>query len=340
VDDMGASDQVPVDVEVLNRVPEPSLEVDPGTVLTGEAVSLDGSRSFDPDGDIVDLVFTIVDEDGGVAGLFAGNQEEHVWYPEDDGEYTVRLNVTDDDGAWVVVEGNVTVLNRAPTVMLDAATGDLFGSVIEAPSTLVAGVEAEDADGQVVSYAWVLQEPPGPVGENASLTLLLDVEGPISLKIVAMDDDGAQATTWLNLTVNEPPTAGMAVSLEGEDLLDAKVNENSMLTFDGTASSDPGGVARYQWDFGDGLTQEGPLVSHAYQAAGTYTVTLKVTDDHGAVDQVTRQVVVVEEPDPEVSGIPGTTLALVIALVVAVVVVIAYVLWKRRGEELEGGELP
>jgi PKD repeat protein len=337
VDDMGASAQVERVVTVLNRVPEATLGIDPGTVLTGEEVTLDGSRSFDPDGVVVDLEFTVLDGAGEVVGLFAGTLDEHPWFPEDDGGYTVVLNVTDDDGAWARVEGEVTVLNRPPEVVLDEATGDIFGSVLEAPSTLVAGVLAEDDDGEVTSITWVGGEPPAQVAEGASVTIPLDAEAALSLLVTVVDDDGARSTTWLNLTVNEPPVARLAVTLEGEDLVDHKVREGRMMTFDGSNSSDPGGIARFQWDFGDGFTQEGALVSHAYRSAGPYTVTLKVTDDHGATDQVTYEVTVVEEPAPEVSGISGTTLALVAALVVAVVTVTAYVLWRRGQGERDGG---
>ena len=338
VDDMGASDQVQVVLEVLNQLPVPSLGIDPDRVLTGEEVTLDGSRSYDPDGDIVDLEFTVLDGSGEVVGLYAGTLEEHAWYPEDDGVYTVVLNVTDDDGAWVSVEGTVSVMNRAPEVVLDEPTGNLFGSVLEAPSTLVAGVVAEDDDGEVSSIRWLEGGNLIQVAEGASITHPLLAEGPLSLKVVVEDDDGAQAFTWLNITVNEPPTAEMAVTLDGEPVTDGKVRERKMLTFDGSASSDPGNIARFQWEFGDGFTQEGTLVSHAYQAAGSYTVTLKVTDDNGATDQVTYEVTVVEEPSPAVSGISGTTLALVIALVAAVVAVAAYVLWRRGQEDTEGGE--
>jgi uncharacterized protein (TIGR03790 family) len=338
VDDLGASDQVEMNVTVLNMLPEASLGIDPGTVLTGDEVTLDGSRSFDPDGSIVDLEFTVLDGTGEVVGLFAGTLEEHPWFPEDDGVYTVVLNVTDDDGAWVEVEGDLTVLNRPPEVVLDEATGDLFGSVLEAPSTLVAGVLAGDDDGEVTAITWMGGEPLVQVAEGASVTIPLDTEGALSLLVTVVDDDGAQASTWLNLTVNEPPVARLAVSVEGEDVVDAKVREKRMLTFDGSNSSDPGGIARFQWDFGDGFTQDGSLVSHAFGSAGSYTVTLKVTDDHGATDQITYEVRVVEEPSPAVSGISGTILALVIVLVVAVVTVTAYVLWRRGQEERDGGE--
>ena len=53
---------------------------------------------------------------------------------------------------------------------------------------------------------------------------------------------------------------------------------NIPLLFDGTGSSDPdGGALTYAWDFGDGVSGTGATPNHTYQAAGTYTVTLRVT---------------------------------------------------------------
>jgi DNA-binding beta-propeller fold protein YncE len=54
--------------------------------------------------------------------------------------------------------------------------------------------------------------------------------------------------------------------------------------FDGSGSSDSDGrVARYDWDFGDGTSAPngGPNPTHVYARAGTYTVTLTVTDEIG-----------------------------------------------------------
>jgi PKD repeat protein len=59
------------------------------------------------------------------------------------------------------------------------------------------------------------------------------------------------------------------------------------VTFDGSASSDPdGSVDRYDWDFGDGKNEDdaGATPSHSYAEAGSYFVTLTVTDNSGESD--------------------------------------------------------
>ncbi|MBN8430014.1 family 16 glycosylhydrolase [Microbulbifer salipaludis] len=63
-------------------------------------------------------------------------------------------------------------------------------------------------------------------------------------------------------------------------------------SFDASASADSDGtIAGYQWDFGDGESGSGVTVTHTYAVAGTYTATLTVTDDQGASDQASFEVI-------------------------------------------------
>ncbi|MGM9524314.1 MAG: PKD domain-containing protein [Faecousia sp.] len=52
--------------------------------------------------------------------------------------------------------------------------------------------------------------------------------------------------------------------------------------FDATGSTDDGAIESYLWDFGDGTTSALAKAVKKYAAAGTYMVSLSVTDDNGA----------------------------------------------------------
>jgi len=93
--------------------------------------------------------------------------------------------------------------------------------------------------------------------------------------------NSATHTVQINESVSEnrPPTAVISGSTSGS------VGET--LSFSGADSTDPDGrVVSYAWDFGDGTTGGGRDVTHSYKAAGTYKVTLTVTDDGKGTAQV------------------------------------------------------
>lgn len=81
---------------------------------------------------------------------------------------------------------------------------------------------------------------------------------------------------------DQPPTASFTVSCP-----------KGRCSFDGTGSTDDTGIASYAWDFGDGFRTAAATaarVSHTYVIAGTYTVTLTVTDGAGQSAQARQSV--------------------------------------------------
>jgi PKD repeat protein len=85
--------------------------------------------------------------------------------------------------------------------------------------------------------------------------------------------------------VNQPPTAAFSSSCT---LLDCDFDSSESEDTDGTITS-------YLWDFGDGATSAEASPAHTYAAAGTYDVTLTVTDDDGDPGTVTHSVEVDDE---------------------------------------------
>ncbi|MGP3981403.1 PKD domain-containing protein [Streptomyces sp. KR80] len=67
-------------------------------------------------------------------------------------------------------------------------------------------------------------------------------------------------------------------------------NDQATCSFDGSGSTDADGtIASYAWEFGDGKTGSGKMVSHTYAKSGYYSVSLTVTDNEGKTHKTRQQ---------------------------------------------------
>lgn len=80
---------------------------------------------------------------------------------------------------------------------------------------------------------------------------------------------------------NNPPVANFTSSANG-----------LTVQFTDTSSDSDGSIASRSWNFGDGTTSTAANPSKTYSAAGTYNVTLTVTDDDNATNAKTSSVTV------------------------------------------------
>jgi hypothetical protein len=285
-DDDGATDVTTVDVDV-NAPPEPALSV-PESVPTGEAATLDGSDSVDPDGEIVDYELAIVGTgvDNGVA----------TWTRSfaDDGTYPIRLTVTDDQGATATVTRNLTVRNRAPnaTASVESAT-QTVGEPIELDAT-----GSTDPDGTVAEVAWDLDADGEFERTGANPTVTYDLPGELQIVGRVTDDDGATDTTRVDVDVDAPPTAAIG----GE----RTVRTGEEIRLNATASEDiDGRVTTAEWDLdADGdYERTGETITPVFGDDGERPVTLRVTDDDGLTDTRTRTLTVRNRaPELSVTG--------------------------------------
>ena len=91
---------------------------------------------------------------------------------------------------------------------------------------------------------------------------------------------------------NIAPTASFTASVAG---LSVATNSAASTDSDGT-------IVSRVWNFGDGSTATGTTASRTFAAAGTYTVTLTVTDDDGATSTTAQQVTVAGATTPPIGG--------------------------------------
>jgi DNA/RNA endonuclease G (NUC1) len=157
-----------------------------------------------------------------------------------------------------------------------AADGPYAG--IEGGSVTMSAAGSVDPNGTVVSYEWIFDDGSHQTGATVSHTYNQDGVHPIQL--IVTDNDGLTDTLFTTATVaNVAPTVG---AFAGASLLPGE-------TYTATGSfSDPGADP---WtatvDYGDGT---GPValplsgmafaLSHVYASAGSFTVSVAVSDDH------------------------------------------------------------
>jgi hypothetical protein len=71
-----------------------------------------------------------------------------------------------------------------------------------------------------------------------------------------------------------------------------------VIYFNDTSTDPDGFIVSWLWDFDDGDTNDSQNTTHQYNDAGIYKVTLNVTDDGGATDEISKEINVTETNDP------------------------------------------
>ena len=215
-----------------------------------------------------------------------GQTVTHAYAAE--GLYVVTLYAADDRGATGHAETRCqTGLQNRPPI---ADAGGPYEGEVNQPIE-VDGSQSYDPDNDPLTYTWNYDTATGPlVAVQVSFTF--DAVGTYEVTLTVDDGNGGSDTVAVEIVItppNEPPVSAFIV----EPFL------WNNLTFDGTSSYDPegGALTSWEWDFGDGVTTTGAMVSHLYASAGDYTVRLTVTDDKGAMG-IFEQIVAITHPTP------------------------------------------
>jgi outer membrane protein assembly factor BamB len=150
-----------------------------------------------------------------------------------------------------------------------------------------------DPDGNIVLYEWDWDSD-GIYDESHTTPTATHIwyeEDGYQATLKVTDNDGLNDTcTKIVYVGNLPPTASFIWS-------PIYPESGQIVTFDASDSYDPNGIiVLYEWDWdSDGVYDESkttPITTHSWNQPGSYTVTLKVTDDDNTNDTFTNIVYV------------------------------------------------
>ncbi|MCF7921040.1 MAG: tandem-95 repeat protein [Candidatus Cloacimonetes bacterium] len=261
------------------------------------AVTLDGSASYDIDGEIVEHLWTWTG--GEVYGEIAVVDFAV-------GNYTITLHVTDNEGAF---DTDTVHLSVAPYGGVDPIAYPDEYSVDEDMILTVSaeeGILANDFDdGYPQALTALIQDYP----ETGILVANLDGSfvytppadwfGVVVFTYVAFDGNMFSALTAVTITVNSVNDLPVAV-INGPYYGVAAVSGLAMITLEGNDSYDTDGeIVTYEWTMDEALIGTGAVIDYEF-LAGTYDVVLTVTDNEGGTCTAMTEVVV----DPYVNIAP------------------------------------
>lgn len=141
-----------------------------------------------------------------------------------------------------------------------------------------------DPDGKIVRYRWDFGDGDSDTTTYPTTSHIYIKKGTHTAKLTVTDDEDQSSDMTMNITVGVPPIAKISAS---------PTSGGKPLTvhFDGSASTDPdGSIVSYHWNYGDGHSGNGPMVSHTYNSNATRTATLTVKDNEGLEDKASVEI--------------------------------------------------
>jgi chitodextrinase len=274
---------------------------DPGgpyTPVPGDLVTLDGSRSTDPEKDYpLTYVWTLDSKPvGSTAAISDPGSVTPSVVVDKAGMYSISLVVTDAHG--LASEPALVILHISP-VRPTANAGPDQSFTVPGTEVHLDGTLSFDPDGDPLTYTWTITGR--PAGSSAALSdptspvpsFIADVRGEYVITLVVMDllgDLSEPDSVTVTLT-NEKPVADAG--------LDKTVPVGTTVTLDGSGSHDANGdPLTYAWEFtgrpaGSTATLSDPADQKPKFTAdkpGDYAVQLIVNDGYVDSDPATVMV--------------------------------------------------
>lgn len=203
------------------------------------------------------------------------------WTPSA-GASSLTAVATDNAGDETTSAAVAVTVNAQPAVAL---TSPAPGSVLQAPGSLTLAATASDADGTVTKVEFFQGATLLGTASAAPYSLALSnlAAGSYTFTAVASDERGGVSTSApLSVLVNAPPTVSLT-----SPAANASFNAPADIVLTANAADPDGTLASVAFYYGDTLitTLSAAPYSFTWSAvpAGSYSLTARATDNHGAV---------------------------------------------------------
>ena len=187
------------------------------------------------------------------------------------GTYSVSLVVESNSGCRDTIVRQVT-LAGAPLAAF-TSTPACEGAMVVFSANQAAGLTA---------WSWSFSN--GSSASGAQASVVFNTPGTHTATLSVTDSQGCTGTVTQSIVVSPSPSAVITAPLN--------ICRYSPVQFSAQAGA---GASGYLWDFGDGNSSALQQPWHTYSAAGTYNISLIVTNAAGCSDTV-RQMIQVNEP--------------------------------------------
>lgn len=175
---------------LFNRAPIAYFNVVPTTGSSPLFVEVNASSSIDPDGDILTYAWDFSD------GAFgSGVTLTHTYTV--DGQYTIRLTVTDSQGQQGTTAQTIWVIQPS-----DLPEASFTASPSSGGTPLTAAFNAAastDPNGTIMTYLWSYGD--GSTGSGVSVLHTYAAEGTYMATLTVTDDEGFSDTTSMLIVV-------------------------------------------------------------------------------------------------------------------------------------------